>query len=759
MGHAVCGRTFIKSKMAAIGATPYKEGRIMRRRQTGQLIALISSGCVLCAAPAHAADPGAPPTVTQAVTNTYHGIKVDDPYRWLENAADPKVHDWSLAQDARARQYLNGLPQREPIYRQLMSQIAATSSSYHGLQVVGSNVFALYSQPPKEQPMIALLTNAADPALARVIVDPNIINPKGTTAIDWFVPSPDGKWVAVSMSDNGSEDGSLHLFEVASGHEVGSPIPRVQYPTGGGSVAWRGDSRGFWYTRYPALDRPQDEQHFFQQVYFHRMGEDSTKDSYVFGKGLPKVAEIVLETRSNPNIVLAAVANGDGGEYAHFLIQPNGQVQQITHFEDQVVAATVAADGAVYLVSRKNAPRGALLKLAPDAMDIRRATVLVPESDAAMLSAGEFGGDPVTVTASAIYVRELVGGPSRVAIFDLAGKALGELPLPGPAAVDEVEPLNDGTVLYSIATYLRPPYYARYDAKAAKSLDTKLAQSSPVSFSDSEVVREFARSKDGTSIPLNVIRRKGVALNGALPVLLYGYGGYGISETPYFLGANTRLWLDGGGVYVIANLRGGAEFGESWHVQGALIHKQNVFDDFIAATEYLVSHHYTDNKHLAILGGSNGGLLMGAVLTQRPELFRAVVSVVGIYDMLRVELDPNGLFNTTEFGTVNNPEQFAALYGYSPYHRVREGVAYPAIFMATGETDGRVNPMHSRKMVARLQAATSSGKPIYLSIQSNAGHGVGSALSIRVNQSADIYSFLFDQLGVPFAAQVGKTVD
>jgi prolyl oligopeptidase len=231
-------------------------------------------------------------------------------------------------------------------------------------------------------------------------------------------------------------------------------------------------------------------------------------------------------------------------------------------------------------------------------------------------------------------------------------------------------------------------------------------------------------------------------------VLLYGYGGFAVSETPAFLGAYIRLWLDGGGVYVVANLRGGGEFGEDWHHQGALTHKQNVFDDFLAAAEHLIAQKLTDREHLAIMGGSNGGLLMGAALTQRPELFRAVVSLVGIYDMLRVELDSNGLFNTTEYGSVKDPEQFKALYAYSPYHRVIDGRAYPAIFMATGETDGRVNPAHSRKMIARLQAATGSGRPVLLSINAHAGHGIGSALSIRVNQQADIYAFLFDQLGM-----------
>ncbi len=702
------------------------------------------------AAPA-AGDPGAPATAQRPVTDTYHGVRVSDAYRWLEDSSSQEVRDWSAAQNKRTRGYLDSLPQRRPIYNQLLRQISATSSSYYRLYAVGAQVFAFYSEPPKQQPMIGLLTNAADPALTRVIVDPNTINPRGTTAIDWFVPSPDGKLVAASLSDNGSEDGALHLFDVATGKEIVPPILRVQYPTGGGSLAWRADSKGFWYTSYPGPDRPAYEQHFFQQVYFHRLGDAVEKDVYVMGKGLPKVAEIALENRFNAKFVVASVANGDGGEFAHYLIDPNGTVRQITKFQDQIVAATAGPDGALYLISRNNAPHGKLLKLAPGVVDLSQASQLVAESDAVMLSAGQAGGDPIALTAKAIYVRELVGGPSRVAVYDHAGKPRGMLPLPDLASVEEVEPLSDGTLLYSIETYLRPPYFSRYDESVLRSSDTKLVQTSPVSFADAEVVREIVTSKDGTSIPINIVRRTSAKLSGANPVLLNGYGGYAISLTPQFLGASTRLWLDGGGIYVIANLRGGGEFGEAWHQQGALTHKQNVFDDFIAAAEYLIAHHYTNRDHLAIIGGSNGGLLMGAAFTQHPELFRAVVSRVGIYDMLRVERDPNGLFNTTEFGSVKDPELFKALYAYSPYHHVTDGTAYPAIFMATGETDGRVNPAHSRKMIARLQAATNLGRPIYLSINSHAGHGIGSSLSIRVNQSADTYSFLFDQLGMHLA--------
>jgi prolyl oligopeptidase len=720
-------------------------------RTTQWATSIIGLWISLVCASGEAQDAGAPPT-GPAVTDTYHGIAVADPYRWLENANDEKVHQWTLAEDERTRRYLDGLPLRKPLFDQLMKQISATSSRYYSIRAAGGELFALLDQPPKQQPMIAVMGRDANPAKVRIVVDPNSLNPAGTTAIDWFVPSQDGKLVAASLSDNGSEAGSIHVFDVASGKQVAEVIPRVQFPTGGGSLAWRHDGSGFWYTRYPGTERPAEDRRFFQQVYYHRIGDAPSKDVYVMGKEFPKVAEISLNNHFNPNRVLVTVANGDGGEFAHYVITPDNRVAQLTRFSDQVVAATIAGDGTIYLVSHQDAPRGKILELPANDATLSRAKVLVPQTDVVIQPGGEFGGEPVVVTPSSLYVRELLGGPSRVAIYDHDGHAKGRLPLPDVSAVEEVEALGDGTLLYSVETYLQPPFYERYDEASAHASDTALRQTSPVSFDDAEVLREFATSKDGTQVPVNIIRRKNTKLDGSNPVLLTGYGGYAVNLSPSFLGPKTRLWLDAGGVYVIANLRGGGEFGEEWHKAGMLTHKQNVFDDFIGAAQYLIAKHYTTPDRLAITGGSNGGLLMGAVLTQRPELFRAVASRVGIYDMLRVELDPNGAFNTTEFGSVKDPEQFKALYAYSPYHHVSDGTKYPAIFMATGETDGRVNPAHSRKMIARLQAVASADRPVYLSINSHAGHGIGSSLSIRVNQAADLYAFLFDQLGMSLPA-------
>jgi prolyl oligopeptidase len=267
------------------------------------------------------------------------------------------------------------------------------------------------------------------------------------------------------------------------------------------------------------------------------------------------------------------------------------------------------------------------------------------------------------------------------------------------------------------------------------------------SFADAEVVREMATSKDGTRVPVNILMKKGTKRDGRNPVLLYGYGGYGISMRPYYSLAN-RVWLDHGGIYAVANIRGGGEFGEAWHLAGNLTKKQNVFDDMIAAGEHMVRAGYTSPSRLAAMGGSNGGLLMGAILTQRPDLFRAIVSQVGIYDMLRVESTPNGAFNVTEFGSVKDPEQFKALYAYSPYHNVRDGTPYPAVLLTSGENDGRVDPYNSRKMAARLQVATSSGRPVLLRTSATTGHGIGTALETRVQELADEFAFLMNQLGM-----------
>jgi len=708
----------------------------------------ISSAAALAAVPP---PPQAPATNTSDVIQ---GVRVADPYRWLENWNDPKVRAWSEAQNARTRAYLDRLPGRAAIKDTLTKLIKATSPSYYGLAARGQHVFAMYSDPAKQQPMLVMLDAKADPKSRKALLDPNVTDAAGHTEIDWFVPSNDGTKVAVSLSQNGSEDGTLHVFDVATGREIEKPIPRVQYGTAGGSLAWTQDGKSFWYTRYPGADAPASEQHFNMQVYFHTLGSDATKDALALGKadGLERVSEVFLSNRFNLGSIMAMVQRGDGNIWAFYVLTPGAKAIRIGDYADKIVYATMGPDGAAYGISRMNSSNGKIVKLKPPfaADALRGAPVIVPEADVAILSGGAEQGEPdLSFSKDRLFVRDIVGGPNEIRVFGLDGSPKGKLPLPPIAGNSEIETLADGDVLFDVSTYLRPRYYGEWNPASGKAGESGLKVTSPISFADAEVVREYGTSKDGTKVPVNIIRRKGTKLDAHNPTLLYGYGGYGISQTPRFLGSTWRVWLDHGGVYAVANIRGGAEFGERWHQEGMLTKKQNVFDDFAAAAQHLIDAHYTSSERLALLGGSNGGLLMGAMITQHPALARAVVSAVGIYDMLRVELDPNGSFNVTEFGTVKNPEQFRALYAYSPYHHVQKGTAYPAVEMLTGATDPRVNPMQSRKFTAALQAATSApDHPILLRTSKNSGHGIGSSLDERIAETTDQLTFLFDQLGM-----------
>lgn len=683
-----------------------------------------------------------PATTKQPASSEYHGVTVTEEYRWLENFDVPAVKEWNRGQNSYTRSYLDAIPFRSALANRLKQLLQNRAVSYSELCESGGKLFALKADPKKNQKNLVFLKSADDVQSEQTVVDPEALNPKGTTAIDWFVPSADGKLVAVCLSENGSEDGTLYTFNAETGKKLTDVIPRVQYPTGGGSAAWDKDGTGFYYTRYPHEgERKKEDLNFYQQVYYHKLGTPSSEDTYVIGKEFPRIAEIRLG--SNGDYLLASVANGDGGEFAHWLMS-GSKWRQVTKFADGIVSASMGGDD-LYLLSRKNAPRGEILKMSLSNPELSAAKVIVHSSEVVIK---EF-----SLTSDRLYVVDLVGGPEQIRIFDLEGKAQGMMPTRPISSVGSVVPLGSDEVLYSTQTYTEPLAYYRYNPKTGESVKTNLVAASGEDFGDTEVVREFVLSKDGTRVPLNIVRKKGTMLDRRNPVILYGYGGYSISLTPavrFWL----RMWIDQGGVYAEANLRGGGEYGEEWHRAGNLTKKQNVFDDFAACGQWLIDHKYTDPSKLAIMGASNGGLLMGATLTQHPELFRAVVSRVGIYDMLRVELSPNGAFNVTEFGTVKDPAQFKALYSYSPYHNVKGGTKYPAVLMPTGDHDGRVDPMQSRKMVAQLQAATRSGFPVMLRTTAHAGHGMGTSQDEYLSEQTDIFLFLMDQLGMTFKPQV-----
>jgi prolyl oligopeptidase len=554
--------------------------------------------------------------------------------------------------------------------------------------------------------------------------------------------------VAVSLSHSGTESGDVHLFDVETGKETEVAIPRVNSGTAGGDLAWAPDGKGFYYTRHPHPDeRPPADLDFYQQIWFHKLGTPAAADRYEVGQNFPRVAESQIDVDERTGYALATTQFGDGGEFEHFLRPPAGEWKQITQFKDGIIQIVFGPSDRLYVVSRKGAPRGRIETISLTDPDISRAKVIVPEGPDAIVTSFSVGKAKILPTADRLYVEYQLGGPSELRVFDLDGR-----PLPPPkqlpiSSIYEVVKLEGNDVLFGNTSYVSPPAFYHLHAADNRVEKTAMASVSPVDFSDVEVMREFATSKDGAKVPVNILMPKGTKRDGQNPALVNGYGGFGINITPAF-SAVRHVFFEHGFVYAIANIRGGSEFGEAWHLAGNLTHKQNVFDDFAAAIEHVIARKYSSSAHLAIEGGSNGGLLMGATLTQHPDLMRCVVSHVGIYDMLRTEFSPNGAFNITEYGTVSNAEQFKALYAYSPYHHVKDGTKYPACLFLTGANDPRVDAMQSRKFVARLQAANASDQPILLRTSANTGHGLDSPLSARVAEAVDVDAFIFDRLGV-----------
>ena len=678
-------------------------------------------------------------TPKRPVTDDYFGTKIVDEYRWLEED-DPAVGQWSDEQNARARVYLDALPGRDRLKQRLTELLTFPAPSWGDVVDRHGVLLALKRQPPRAQPRLVALSSLESLEGERVVFDPLTLDASGETAMDFFVPSLEGRFVAVSLSRKGSEQGDVHVFDVVSGQELKTDVvPAVNTGTAGGSLAWTAD--GFFYTRHPLPgERPKEDLGFFQQVYFHKLGTLAKLDRYELGKDFLRIAENALATSRDGQWAADLVQKGDGGEYELFVRSPEGSWSKLAGYADCIVQVHFGCDGALYLLSRQGAPNGQILRLPLESggLALAKAKVVVPQG------AGAIQG--VTPTRSRLYVEEQLGGPSRVRVVDLEGRPLGEIPAPLATSLSDATPIGEADdVLVFTSGYLAPPGLSRFEAKSERLLPTPYVAKAPADLSGYEVVRELCVSKDGTKVPLNIIQRKGLRLDGKNPLLLTGYGGFGISSAPGFSRA-LPVWLEAGGVYAVANIRGGGEFGEAWHQQGMLHNKQNVFDDFIACAQWLVEQKYTSPEKLAIEGGSNGGLLMGAVLTQAPSLFRAVVAHVGYFDMLRFETAPNGVFNTTEYGSVKKEEDFRALAAYSPYQHVKDGTQYPAVMFLTGKNDPRVAPFHSRKMVARLQACGTT-QPVLLRT-ADTGHGIGTPLSERIAQSVDTHAFLFNQLGM-----------
>ncbi|MGA2740951.1 MAG: prolyl oligopeptidase family serine peptidase [Bryobacteraceae bacterium] len=676
-----------------------------------------------------------PPTPKKPVADTYDKVTVTDDYRWLEDFSDPAVKQWADAQNAAARAVLEALPDRDVLSRELRHIFQPAKARYFPIERRGGKIFAMKSDPEHQHQTVVTLASLDDLASERTVLDPDAIDAKHLTEIDFAAPSVDGRYLAASLSSSGSESGDVHVYDTATGQALADVIPRVNYATAGGGVVWNTDSSGFYYTRYPRDgERAPADMHFYQQVYFHKLGDRAENDTYTIGKDFPRIAEISFAASSDGRYMGIGVAFGDGGDHEYWLLAPGRPWRQLASAGDEVKQIAFGYKKDVYLVSKHGAPHGKVLQM--DVSEtIDQATVIVPESAAVVI-------ESVAPTKDGPLINELAGGPSELQFLPGDGNPVS-VHVPSVSSVDCGNLDGIGGICY-VSSYLDPGGYYLFNPESRKLTPTALRIPPPVPLNGFMVTRRFAVSKDGTKVPLNIIHRKGLALDGNNPVLLTGYGGYDISLTPGYPSPYVPL-LERGVVFAEANLRGGGEYGEDWHNQGKLTKKQNVFDDFTACAKYLIAHKYTQPSKLAIIGGSNGGLLMGAAFTQHPELYHAVVSMVGIYDMLRVELSPNGAFNVTEFGTVKEADQFKALYAYSPYHHVKDGTQYPAILLTTGDNDARVDPMQSRKMAARLQASGTK-QPVLLRTSSTAGHGIGSSIDDNVALWTDIDAFLLKEL-------------
>src|SRR5215468_2833298 len=682
--------------------------------------------------------PGSPPkTDVKPVADIYHGTKVVDNYRWLEDGNSTETQRWVEQEMAYTRSLIDPLPGRDAIHKRLTALLSIGSITPP--MIAGKHYFYTKREGMQNQPVLYVrdTLDAAD----RVLVDANQLAADGTIALDWFQPSDNGKYVAYGTSQSGSEMSTLHIIETKTGTILPDTIERTR----AASIAWLHDNSGFYYTRYPKKgDVPAGQEMYNRHVFFHLIGTDPDTDDLIFGEGRDPEDWPSVFLSNDGRWLLIHVSQG-WTKSELFLMDTHGQnpPSRLTTGKDFNYGAEVY-EGKVYITPNVDTPRYRVFVTDAGNFDRSAWKEIIPQTDAVLQNVSVYGGK--------LFAQYEQNATSQLKLFDLEGKKISDVSLPAIGTVfGHGGRWNRDELFYGFHSFTFAPSVYRYDLKdAATSLWTKVDAPS-IDPSAYEVAQEWFNSKDGTRVPMFVVHKKGLQKTGHNPTLLTAYGGFNISLTPSF-SRTAYLWMEHGGVFAVANLRGGAEFGEDWHRAGMLEKKQNVFDDMIAAAEHLISEKYTDKNHLAIQGGSNGGLLMGAMMTQRPDLFRAVVCQVPLLDMLRYPNFQIAKLWIPEYGNAENPEQFKWLYTYSPYHHVKPGVEYPAILFMTGDFDTRVDPMHAKKMAAEMQAEAKNGqsktRPILLRIESKAGHGAGKPLTKQIEEFTDVYSFLFWQLGM-----------
>jgi prolyl oligopeptidase len=684
--------------------------------------------------------PASPKPKPVVVEETLHGHKIADPFRWLENGDSAETQQFVRDELSYTRGVLDRLPGRDAIHGRLSELLSVGVLSTP--LVAGDYYFYLRREGQVNQPLLYVRKGLKGED--RVLVDPNTLVADGTVALDWFYPSHDGKYVAYGTSPGGSEISTLHVMETATG----KLLPDVIERTRAASIAWMPDNSGFYYTRLPKPgDVPEGQEMYNRHVFYHAMGSDWAKDALIFGQGRDPQDWPNLNISDDGKWLVIQVEEGTTkNELFLKKTESSAAPVWITTGKEFLYEADVFGND-LYIKTNEDAPRYRLFKAPLATPDRAHWKEIIPQAEAVLSNTSLVGGKII-----AHYQQDAT---SRLKLFSIDGKFLRDIELPGIGNLEDLSrdyqlggQHESQEAFFVYQSFTQPMTAYRYDLKT-NTVSLFASAKAPIDPSGYEVKQVFYHSKDGTRVPMFLAYKKGLTLNGHNPVLLTGYGGFNLTMSPVFL-RGTYLWLEHGGVYALANLRGGAEYGEDWHRTGMLDKKQNVFDDFIAAGEYLIEQKYTDHDHLAITGGSNGGLLMGAALTQRPDLFRAVICQVPLLDMLRYQNFQIAKLWIPEYGSSDDPKQFEWLYAYSPYHHVREGTLYPAVMFMTSDGDTRVDPMHAKKMAALMQneAANGPDRPILLRIEPKAGHGIGKPISKVIEESTDIYSFLFWQLGV-----------
>ncbi len=691
-----------------------------------------------------------PKTPVREVTDDYFGTRVVDPYRWLENTSDPGVIAWMKQQNDYTRSVLAKIPGRDALLARI-SELDNAGATVSAVQVWGGHYFYLKAEPGSDNRKLYVRDSLTAPE--RVLIDPEkLTTPDGKHfSIDYFQPSFDGKYVAYGISRGGSEMSILHFVESATGKLLPEEIDRAQFA----QPNWLPDGKSLFYSRLPKLppDAPATAQYQKLRQYRHTLGTDPEKDPVVFGYDVNPAVKVLADDFAfivySPGALrymVGVVSHGVQREVDLYVVPFTGSPdahtawKKIADDNDDITGLDVHRDQ-IYLLSHNDASRFKVLRTSLANPDLATAQMVVPPSSAVVVG--------VAAAADALYLQDLDGGIGRIRklCYDTGKVQSVRLPFDGAVQSLVTNPTENGAWL-ELASWTKSPLWYGLDGKTGKIADTGLVAPSPVEYSNVESEERKARSADGTMVPLSIVHEKGLAMDGSHPTWLEGYGAYGITLDPTF---SPRLlaFFEKGGVYAVIHARGGGEYGEDWHKAGEKLTKQHTIDDMLAGAHYLIEHKYTSAEHLAGEGTSAGGITIGGAITQRPDLFGAALIRVGDSDALRSELMASGPANIPEFGTVKDPDGFKALYAMDAYVHVKPGTAYPAVMLTTGANDPRVAPWEAAKMTARLQADTSSGKPVLLRVDYDAGHGLGSTKSQRDSELADEMAFLFWQLGVP----------